>query len=193
MQKVIIIGSGASGVVAAIKAKRQNNQVIVLERNSVSLKKLLMTGNGKCNYLNEIYHKEFYHSQNPEFIDDVISTKNVTLAKNLFDELGVVGKIKNGYYYPFSNQASTIKNALLFEALNLGVEFVYDCMVTDVSKKDYFLITTDKGEFTADIVVFAMGGCSYLKTGSDGFGYKLLEKMGHQIIKPLPALSLIHI
>lgn len=188
MQKVIIIGGGASGIVAAIKAKRENNQVIVLERNSVSLKKLLMTGNGKCNYLNEVYHKEFYHSQSPELIDEVISPRNVTLAKNLFEDLGVVGKIKNGYYYPFSNQATTIKNALLFEATNLGVEFVYDCRVMDVSKKDKFSIITDQGKFTSDIVVFAMGGCSYSKTGSDGFGYELLEKMGHQIIKPLPAL-----
>ena len=116
MEHIIIIGGGASGIVAAIFAKNSQNEVIVLERNSTPLKKLLMTGNGKCNYLNERYSTTNYHSENIEIVDKIISDKNINSIKEFFDYLGIIPNIKNGYYYPFSKQATTIKEALLKEA-----------------------------------------------------------------------------
>ena len=113
MRDIIIIGGGPSGIVTAIKAKNKNNNVIVLEKNNVPLKKLLLTGNGKCNYFNEIFSTKNYHSKNIDIVDKIISDKNLNSVKEFFDELGIIPKIKNGYYYPFSNQAITIKNILL--------------------------------------------------------------------------------
>lgn len=189
MDKVVIIGGGASGIVAAIFAKREDNQVIVLERNSTCLKKLLMTGNGKCNYLNERYSINDYHSENIEIVDKIISDKNINLVKDFFDEIGIVPKIKNGYYYPFSGQATTIKGALLMETKVRGVEIVTDCLVNEITKADNgYIVETNTGVYKCKRLVLAMGGATYPKTGSDGMGYDFLRKLGYDLIKPLPAL-----
>ena len=125
MIDVLVIGCGASGITAAIKAKNSDNRVVVLERNEKPLKKLLMTGNGKCNYMNEKYSRDCYTSRDMDIVDKIISTDHIDKMKAFFEGLGIVSKIKNGYYYPFSNQASTIKNALISEALSLGVDCCY--------------------------------------------------------------------
>ena len=188
MSDIIIIGGGPSGIVTAIKAKNKNNNVIVLEKNNVPLKKLLLTGNGKCNYFNEIFSTKNYHSMNIDIVDKIISDKNLNSVKEFFDNLGIIPKIKNGYYYPFSNQATTIKNVLLREAELKGVNIICNSEVLDIEKKDKFIIKCTDKEYTCDKLVISMGSKAYPKTGSDGLGYSLLEKLGHSIIKPLPAL-----
>ena len=188
MSDIIIIGGGPSGIVTAIKAKNKNNNVIVLEKNNTPLKKLLLTGNGKCNYFNEIFSTKNYHSMNIDIVDKIISDKNLNSVKEFFDELGIIPKIKNGYYYPFSSQATTIKNVLLREAELKGVNIICNSEVLDIEKKDKFIIKCTDKEYTCDKLVISMGSKAYPKTGSDGLGYSLLEKLGHGIIKPLPAL-----
>ena len=188
MSDIIIIGGGPSGIVTAIKAKNKNNNVIVLEKNNTPLKKLLLTGNGKCNYFNEIFSTKNYHSKNIDIVEKIISDKNLNSVKEFFDELGIIPKIKNGYYYPFSSQATTIKNVLLREAELKGVNIICNSEVLDIEKKDKFIIKCTDKEYTCDKLVISMGSKAYPKTGSDGLGYSLLEKLGHSIIKPLPAL-----
>ena len=188
MSDIIIIGGGPSGIVTAINAKNKDNKVIVLEKNNTPLKKLLLTGNGKCNYFNETFSTKNYHSMNIDIVNKIISDKNLTSVKDFFDQIGIVPKIKNGYYYPFSNQATTIKNALLHEAESKGVEIICNSEVIDIEKKKKFIIKCTDNEYTCDKLVVSMGSKAYPKTGSDGLGYSLLEKLGHSIIKPLPAL-----
>ena len=188
MSDIIIIGGGPSGIVTAIKAKNKNNNVIVLEKNNTPLKKLLLTGNGKCNYFNEIFSTKNYHSMNIDIVDKIISDKNLNSVKDFFDELGIIPKIKNVYYYPFSNQATTIKNALLKEAELKGINIICNSEVIDIEKKDKFIIKCIDKEYTCDKLAISMGSKAYPKTGSDGLGYSLLEKLGHSIVKPLPAL-----
>ena len=189
MCDVVIIGCGASGIVSSIFAKNKENKVTILERNSVPLKKLLMTGNGKCNYLNEIYSTKNYHSADISIVDKIISTENIDSVRNFFDNLGIVPNIKNGYYYPFSGQAITIKNALLKEAICRGVEIKYDCLVKNIKKIDNkFVIEYNDSILECNKLIIATGSCAYPKTGSDGMGYNFLEKFGHTIVKPLPAL-----
>ena len=189
MIDVIIVGCGASGIVSAIKAKNKNNRVVILEKNSKPLKKLLMTGNGKCNYFNEEYSTKNYYSEDIELVDKFISSNNIEEAKNFFDELGIIPKINNGYYYPFSKQALTIKNVLLNKALNVGVEIIYDTEVEDIYKKDdYFIVKCKDKEYESKYVVVATGSKAYPKTGSDGVGYEIIKRFGHTIIEPLPAL-----
>lgn len=189
MKNIVIVGGGSSGVLAAIFAKNDNNNVTILERNSTLLKKLLMTGNGKCNYYNDDQNINNYHSQNKEILEKIITKDNTNLVKKYFDSLGVVPKIKNGYYYPFSNQAVTIKNVLENEINRLGINVIYNALVEDIKKdKNKFIIKYNTEEIICDSVVISTGSKAYPKTGSNGMGYMFLERFKHKIIKPLPAL-----
>ena len=189
MYDVIIIGAGASGIVSSIFAKKSNNKVIVLERNDKSLKKLLMTGNGRCNYMNEEYNTKKYHSEDIDIVDKIISSNNIEMVKDFFDSLGVIPKIKNGYYYPYSNQAVTIKNVLEEEALNKGVEIRYNSLVEDVYKEDNkFVVLCNNEKLYCDNLVIATGSKAYPVTGSDGVGYKFLTNFNHTIVEVVPSL-----
>ncbi|MCI9110583.1 MAG: FAD-dependent oxidoreductase, partial [Bacilli bacterium] len=105
MKKVVIIGGGASGLVAAIYAAKENNEVTILERNNTVGKKILITGNGRCNYFNEYQNLNYYHSSEKHLLGKIITPHNLSEVLGFFDEIGIVPKIKNGYYYPNSNQA----------------------------------------------------------------------------------------
>lgn len=189
MCDVIIIGGGASGIVSSIFAKKNNNRVIVLERNDKSLKKLLMTGNGRCNYMNEEYNTSKYHSEDIDIVDKIISSSNIEMVKEFFDSIGVIPKIKNGYFYPYSNQAVTIKNMLEEKALSLGVEIKYNSLVTDINKvNDKFEVICNNEKMYCDNLVIATGSKAYPITGSDGSGYKFLSKFNHTIVDVVPAL-----
>ena len=189
MCDVIIIGAGASGIVSSIFAKKSNNKVIVLERNDKSLKKLLMTGNGRCNYMNEEYNTSKYHSDDIDIVDKIISSNNIEMVKEFFDSIGVIPKIKNGYYYPYSNQAVTIKNMLEEKAISLGVEIKYNSLVTDINKvNDKFEVICNDEKMYCDNLVIATGSKAYPITGSDGLGYNFLSKFNHTIVDVVPAL-----
>ena len=183
MKKVFIIGGGASGLTAAIKASRNGNDVTIFEKNEKLGKKILMTGNGKCNYWNENQDLKYYHS-NGDYTK-IVNQLNLTKAHAFLDSIGIVPFIKNGYYYPNSNQAISVVNALVDEAINNGVKIINE-EVTNVDKKDNKFIINNKYE--SDVVIIATGGKAAPKTGSDGFGYEIAKKFGHNIIKPLPAL-----
>ena len=189
MCDVIIIGGGASGIVSSIFAKKKNNRVVILERNDKVLKKLLMTGNGRCNYMNESYSTNNYHSEDIDIVDKIISSDNIEMMKDFFEELGVVPKIKNGYYYPYSNQALSIKNILEEKAISMGVEIRYNSLVTDVCKeKDKFVVLCNDERLTCDKLVISTGSRAYPKTGSDGSGYKFLSNFNHTIVDVVPSL-----
>ena len=189
MKEIVFIGGGSSGVLAAIFAKNKNNNVTILERNSTLLKKLLMTGNGKCNYFNDDQDLKNYHSQNKDILEKIITKTNTDMVINYFNNLGIVPKVKNGYYYPFSNQATTIKNVLENEINRLGINVIYNALVEDIKKeKDKFIIKYNDKVINCDNVVLAVGSRAYPKTGSDGCGYRFLREFKHNIIKPLPAL-----
>ena len=189
MKHIVIIGGGAAGLVSAIYSKTNNNLVTILERNSSCGKKILATGNGKCNYWNDDQNINHYHSTNNELLPKIITKELQEEVPMFFNKLGVVPKIKNGYYYPFSNQATTIKNVLLNEIQNKKINIRHDVLVNKISKKDnYFEIETENEIIKADKVIIATGSCASPKTGSDGIGYKLLKRFNHNIIEPYPAL-----
>ena len=187
--RIIIVGGGASGVTAALNIKKDNNEVIILENNDQLLKKIQLTGNGRCNYLNENYELSNYTSSDPSRIEEIITDKNIWSVKKFFDNLGLIYKIKNGYYYPFTNQASTIRDLLLSEIKNKEIQVYYNTHVNNIEKEgNSFQITTNDRKFYCDKVIIATGSFAYPKTGCDGSGYTILEKLGHTIVKPLPAL-----
>ena len=186
MCDIVIIGGGVSGIVSAIKSFNGRNRITILERNDKCLKKLLLTGNGRCNYFNDDTSISNYHSMREDLLDKVINSDNMSRVLDFYNELGIIPKIKNGYYYPFSNQASTVRDALLFEVMKLGISIKYNYLVEKIECSNNKFIINDS--IVCDKVIIATGSCSYPKTGSDGMGYDFLRKFGHNIIKPLPAL-----
>ena len=186
MKRVVVIGAGASGIISSIFASK-NNEVIILERNSNPLKKLLLTGNGKCNYFNENQDISNYNSSNIDLVEKIITESNINSVLDFFDKIGIIPKTKNGYYYPYSNLSNSIKEALLKEAILNGVKIQTDYLVSDIKKvNNKFIINND---LECDYVILSAGSKAYPKTGSDGIGYEILKSFGHTIIKVLPALT----
>ena len=186
---VAIIGGGASGIIASIYAAKRGYNVIILERNSTCCKKVLITGNGKCNYFNDDWNLKHYQTNSVEKIATVINDENKKEILLFFNKIGIVPKIKNGYYYPYSNQAVSIKTNLLREATLNGVVIKNDCFVEKVEKKDnHFLINVNEEIRVSDAVIMATGSKACPKTGSDGNGYTLTESFGHTVVPVLPSL-----
>ena len=184
MKKVFIIGGGASGLTAAIKASKNGFDVTIFEKNNKLGKKILITGNGKCNYWNENQDINNYHSSS-DLYKNIVNQMNLVKAHAFLDSIGIVPFIKNGYYYPNSNQAISVVNALVDEAINNGVKIINE-EITGVEKEGNKYILNNKYE--SDYLIIATGGKAAPKTGSDGFGYEIAKKFNHNIIKPLPAL-----
>ena len=181
--KICIIGGGISGVISAIKASI-NNEVTIIERNNTLLKKLLLTGNGRCNYFNSNMDISNFNSSND--LKELINEKNIEKVLSFYDSIGIIPKIKNGYYYPTSNTALSIKEALIKELNNNKVHIITDTLVEEIRQvEDKFLINNE----LYDKVIISTGSKAYPKTGSDGIGYKLLEDLHLNIISPLPSLT----
>lgn len=182
--RVCIVGGGASGLVCALSAKNKNNEVIILEKNNELGKKILLTGNGKCNYWNLDMNLKHYHSETD--IRDYLNDDLINEGIKFFDDLGIEPKIKNGYFYPFSGSAKTIRDTLVNEVEKNNIRVVTNYQVKSIKKDEISFIIND--EIRSDIIVIATGGMSYPSTGSTGDGYKILEYFHHAIRKPLPSL-----
>ena len=132
MSKVVVIGGGVAGMIAAIRASLKN-EVILLEGNDKCGKKILLTGNGRCNYWNENISIDSYHTDNLKKLEEIISSSNQKEVLTFLEKMGLFPRIKNGYYYPFSNQASSVRNLLTRELEKRNVEVVYQ-KVKHISK-----------------------------------------------------------
>ncbi|MDO4995761.1 MAG: aminoacetone oxidase family FAD-binding enzyme [Bacilli bacterium] len=184
--KIGIIGGGASGLIAAIFAKSKDNEVIILERNSECGKKILATGNGRCNYWNTNQDLSHYESNKNELIKELINEKTEKEVLDFFNSIGIVPKIRNGYYYPISNQAISIRNTLVDECINKNIKIKNNYLVEKIELKNNKFIINNELEF--DKIIISTGSFASPKTGSDGMGYNFLKEFGHTIIKPLPSL-----
>ena len=188
---VIIIGGGAAGMVAAISARRQGAFVTILERNSRVGKKILATGNGRCNFTNIQANAECYSGNNPKFVYTPLASFSVEDTLGFFEKLGIQHKVEEGgKVYPQSEQASSILDVLLYELEQSGIELICDAFVTKLSKKgSKFLIQTDNGRsYEGDRVILTTGGKAMPSSGSDGNGLDLAVKLGHHIIDLFPTL-----
>jgi len=189
MKNVIIVGGGASGLTAGIFAARRGHKVTILEHKDKTGKKILATGNGKCNYTNLVQLPECYRSNDSTFPMKVLSVFGVHETIDFFRQLGIYPKEREGYVYPNSEQAASVVQVLEMELRQLKVNICLEVHVEHIYKnKNIFTLTTNKGDFTADKVILAAGGCASPNHGSDGSGYLLAKELGHKIIKPLPAL-----
>ena len=187
MSKVIIIGGGASGLIAALKAS-EKNEVILLEKNDKCGKKILLTGNGKCNYWHDNINTDNYYTDDVSNLENILEYRDEVF--NYLTNLGIHPRIKNGYYYPNSNQAASIKEIFERELEYRNIKVLYNFEVKDIQKEnDYFKIISDKETLTCDKVILASGSKAYPKTGSDGFAYEVLRKFNLKINPVLPSLT----
>ena len=189
MKNVAIIGAGASGLVCSITAACRDVRVVLFDKNSFAGKKLLATGNGRCNYWNSDQSLSHYHSSEEDLLPNIITKSLENEVLDFFDLLGVVPLIKNGYYYPYSNQASSIRDLLEKEALRRDVVFAFDTEVLDVVLEEgkFVIVERDGREYFDDLVI-ATGSKASPKTGSTGFGYQIAEKFHHPIVPVRPSL-----
>lgn len=188
---VIIVGAGSSGLLAGILAARGGRSVLIIEQKEKAGKKILATGNGKCNYTNLYQTSECYRSDDNSFVFQVLPNFDTSKTIKFFKDLGIIPKERNGYIYPNSEQASSVVSVLLMECQRLKVEFIYNEKVISVIAPDFTVITAVNKEeniYYARKLILATGGCAAPKLGSDGSGYDLAKLFGHKIIKPLPAL-----
>lgn len=186
--KVIIIGGGPAGMLAAIKSKKEKNQVTIIEKNKILGKKMLITGKGRCNITSGVDMSEFIKNvpSNGKFLYS--SFKNFT-NKDILKLLNIPVKLERGNrYFPVSDKAKDVVDALEKELS--GVEILTNTSATEIITKNNEAIgvKTSKGDFFADKIILATGGKSYPLTGSTGDGYEMAKKLGHTITKIKPAL-----
>lgn len=185
MKKLAIIGAGASGLCAAIEAVKENPDICItiFERMQKSAKKILATGNGRCNFTNEDLSLKHFYGEN-EFLKSVLSS-DFSDIKAFFKNLGVLSYEEDGRIYPRSQQASTIKEALLKGAQNEKTTIKTEFHISDIKKsKNGFSVN---GEFF-DSVIICGGGKAYSVHGSDGSCYNLAKALGHSLTPLYPAL-----
>lgn len=188
--KVIIIGGGAAGMMAAIVAKRNGSDVTVLERNDRVGKKLLATGNGRCNYTNRYLSIENYHGKDQNFINQVLNSFSVDDTLDFFERLGITPAIEeDGKVFPLSYQSSAMLDILRYEMEHLGVALITDAQVVEIRKEDIFYVKLkDNSILQAHKVILATGGKAMPASGSDGIGYRLAKELDHTITAVFPAL-----
>ena len=184
-----IIGGGAAGMMAAITAARQGATVTLLEGNDRLGKKILSTGNGKCNLGNEKLDLEEYYSENPAFLENCLRRFGTRETMDFFRGIGLMIKSKNGYLYPVSEQAAVVLDVLRFAVEASGVHIVTQCKVTKVEREQHgFTVKGNGKRYHFDRVILTCGGKAAPKTGSDGSGYDLAKQLGHSMIPTVPAL-----
>jgi predicted Rossmann fold flavoprotein len=189
-EKMIIIGAGAAGLVAAITSARVGKRVLLLEQNNKIGKKILVSGNGKCNIDNKYSSLNRFHGQNPTFIAEVLNGYDFPVVEKFFTSIGLaLVEGKEGKMFPMSLQASSVVELLEYEAKKSGVEIVCDCAVTNIDKKENtFTLETTQGTKTCEQLVLASGSPAAPQLGGSNSGYAFATKMGHSLIPRHPSL-----
>lgn len=189
--EIAVIGGGASGLMAAITAKKSGKEVVILERKDRILKKVLITGNGRCNITNVNANISNYFGKNIFSVENILNRFTPQDTMDFFNELGIVCNEENrGKVYPLSGQASSVVDALRFEAEKLGIKIETEFYVRKIEKDGFKfkIYSEDKKKIEAGRVILAAGGQSYPELGSNGSGFELAKELGHSVTKLSPSI-----
>ena len=191
---VAVVGAGASGLLAAVTAARAGAKVLLIDGNPQVGRKLLSTGNGRCNFANRRQDRECYRSEEPEAVWAVLEQFPVERVLSFFEESGIRATERNGYYYPYTNAAADVRACLEMEIRRLGIRTALGYRVLKIEKESgrfrLQLVGGANGKLvvSASSCILATGGQAFPKSGSDGAGYALAESFGHTVIPVTPAL-----
>ena len=189
--EIAVIGGGASGMIAAITARKSGKEVVVLERKDRILKKVLITGNGRCNITNVNADISNYFGKNISSVENILNSFNPQDTMDFFNGLGIVCNEENrGKVYPLSGQASSVVDALRFEAERLGIKIETEFYVRKIEKDGFKfkIYSEDRKKIEAGRVIIAAGGQSYPELGSNGSGFELAKELGHSVTKLSPSI-----
>lgn len=192
---ILVVGGGASGMMAAITASNSGKNIGIIERNSQFGKKILVTGNGRCNYSNTNQSMDNYYTSDKEFTKSILECFSQKEVTNFFENNGLLTHERDGYLYPMSKQATAIRELLVQLCNEDNITPVFNTKCIDILKNgDVFEVicqNTDseqKVTFKSRKVILSTGGRTYSKTGSDGSGYSILKKKNVNLSNTLPAL-----
>lgn len=187
--RIAVIGGGASGMVAALSAA-ENAEVTIFEHMQRMGKKLLLTGSGRCNISNADMDMKHFHSGNASIVESVLKKCPQELTLSFFEDRGLYIKDKRGYLYPYSESASAVLDVLRFAIRDTDIDVLTDTDIRHIESDGIvFTVTTNDVRFEFDRVILCCGSNAARNTGSDGSGYSLAKNLGHEVIKPLPALT----
>ncbi len=190
---VVVVGAGAAGLATAVFSARRKPElrVCILDGAAKVGAKILVSGGGRCNVTHETVSAADFWGGSPHVIRRILSAFPVDRTIAFFREIGVPLHLEDrGKYFPDSNSARTVVDALLGETKRLGVELRSSHRVTGIVRSEgLFRLSTSMGDLAARKVVLATGGLSLPKTGSDGFGYRLAASLGHTIVPTTPGLE----
>lgn len=187
MRRFVIIGAGVSGVYLSVllKQKFSEDQVIVIEQNQAPLKKLLATGNGRCNLSNKHMEQCYYQSDCLDVVQKII--QDFDMVKQM-EKLGLYCVYQGDLLYPKSEQALSVKNIFMKRAQDAGVTFHYEQEVLKIEKSQPYIIHTSQQRLKADCAILAMGSEAGKLSGMNASRYHLLKQLGLKVIEPIPSL-----
>ena len=189
MLNIIVIGGGAAGLMAAIYAAENGAKVRLLEQNDRIGKKILVTGNGKCNLSNTDTSLEHYVSHDPKALETVFGEFSFLDTQRFFETCGIMFKNRNGWLYPYAEQAQAVVTVLERKAREVGVSIKTREHVVSITKEDSgFTVVTDTWQYTTDRVILTTGGPASAVEGSAKEGMLMARSLGHKLYEPLPAL-----
>ena len=189
--KIAIIGGGACGMMAAIAAAEQKASVTVFEKNNKAGKKILATGNGKCNFSNLDFHMGMYYCKDKSKLENFFHEFSCQDMIRFLEENGILIRERNGYLYPYTEQAATIRDVLERNLEKHHVRVLCETEITEAcfhQKKQQFLVRYEKKEEAFDRLILACGSPASLKKGMDFYGYRLAKGFGHHLNPVVPAL-----
>ncbi|NMM62089.1 NAD(P)/FAD-dependent oxidoreductase [Clostridium sp. P21] len=189
--EILVIGGGASGIMASIASKDIGKDIGLLEGSNRIGTKILTTGNGRCNISNKNINYSRYHSMNSEFYKYVLDKFTVEDTINFFNSLGLpLTELDNGKLYPLSLQASSVLDILRMALEDRNIPIYLNEKVKSIKKtSSYFEIISQSGNtYECKRLILCCGGKSAPSTGSDGSGFQLAKSLNHSIVNPIPAL-----
>jgi len=191
---MIIVGAGPAGMSAAAAASRSGLRILVLEQAGKVGKKILVTGNGRCNLTNQVQDIGCYRTEEPDKVREILRQFTLEDTFDFFRKLGILTRNKNGYIYPYNEQASAVREAFaLMLKKNKNITVKTDCHVDSAEAAGHaFLIHTSEAVYRASTLILTTGGLAGPGSGADRSGYRIARSMGHHLIPTYPALTALY-
>jgi predicted Rossmann fold flavoprotein len=188
---ILVIGGGAAGIAAAIASTDMGKDTAIIEGSDRIGKKLLATGNGRCNISNIDLSPDRYHSENPSFPMNILDRFGYAETADFFSLLGLpLTTLECGKVYPMSLQASSVLDIFRLALDERGIPVYLDSKVKEIktSKEGFKILTTSGEVFECSRLIICCGGKSFPVSGSDGSGFTIAKQFGHRIVRPIPSL-----